>query len=78
MGFISKAESASNDPRPAPDAITAESNAKNMGGSDAVHDADTDPKGIPDATSNYQAGVRQIEAITTVWTKRDMIAAYGM
>ncbi|KAH6989124.1 hypothetical protein BKA56DRAFT_476170 [Ilyonectria sp. MPI-CAGE-AT-0026] len=49
-----------------------------MGGSDAVHDADTDPKGIPDATSNYQAGVRQIEAITTVWTKRDMMAAYGI
>ncbi|KPM38039.1 Siderophore iron transporter mirB [Neonectria ditissima] len=45
---------------------------------DATHDADTDSGKIPETTSSYQAGVRQIEAITTVWTKRDMVMAYGI
>ncbi|KAK7414847.1 hypothetical protein QQX98_006362 [Neonectria punicea] len=74
MGFLSKNKT----PPEAVDPAPVDHISKEMGGSDAVHDADTDSGKIPGVTSSYQAGVRQIEAITTVWTKRDMIMAYGI
>lgn len=43
-----------------------------------VRHGDGDGKRIPDASSNYQAGVRNIEAVTTVWKFQDMVAAYVM
>ncbi|KAF4982199.1 hypothetical protein FZEAL_2083 [Fusarium zealandicum] len=32
---------------------------------------------LPEVSSSYQAGVRNIEAMTTVWTKKDMWMAYA-
>jgi hypothetical protein len=38
------------------------------------HPTDIDADNVPDA--EFQRGVQQIEAITSVWSKRDLIAAY--
>ncbi|KAH7171274.1 major facilitator superfamily domain-containing protein [Dactylonectria macrodidyma] len=71
-------QSASDAIASAPDVAGDNNEGKGTGGSDAVRDTETDLKAIPEASSNYQAGVRHIEAITTVWTKRDMIIAYAL
>lgn len=33
---------------------------------------------IPETGDEYQDGVRKVEAITTVWKKWDLVAAYAM
>ncbi|KAF7554640.1 hypothetical protein G7Z17_g2785 [Cylindrodendrum hubeiense] len=78
MGFDSQTKSTPDAANINPDDVVVDGNSKELGHLDPAQDAKDDPKSIPEITSNYQAGVRQIEAITTVWTKRDMIAAYGI
>lgn len=42
---------------------------------DKTHDtSDT----VPEVSSKYQAGIRNVEAVTTVWKRRDIVIAYGM
>ncbi|KAI8667084.1 MFS domain-containing protein [Fusarium sp. Ph1] len=66
-------EDAVEGPTPAPQPAV-DSNNKKMGVEGKVHDDDHE---LPEVTSTYQAGVRNIEAMTTVWTKKDMCLAYG-
>lgn len=64
---------ATEEPTPVPEPA-ADSNSKEMGVEGKVRDDDHE---LPEVTSTYQAGVRNIEAMTTVWTMKDMCLAYG-
>ncbi|KAM5354136.1 hypothetical protein ACJ41O_000786 [Fusarium nematophilum] len=58
---------------PAPEPVV-DAAAKEAGGiSEKPHDDDH----IPEVSSSYQAGVRNMEAMTTVWTKKDLWTAYA-
>lgn len=80
MGFFSKKKAAEeSEPTTvaAPEQTSQQGQNKEEFGSDAQEKApSTDDKALPDDT-NYQDGVRRMEAATQVWSKRDLVLAYG-
>ncbi|KAF7562597.1 hypothetical protein G7046_g1531 [Stylonectria norvegica] len=56
--------------------VIADTTAKEMGHHDHEKMGKSDDSDIPEVSSKYQHGVAGIEAMTTVWSKRDMVLAY--
>ncbi len=82
MGFFSKKQAASDGgptipEKTEPEAVNANYNKEEATGDAREKAPSADESPLPESTANYQAGVQRIEAATSVWSKRDMIFAYG-
>lgn len=69
-----KKEKSGEDVTPAREPAVMES--KEMGDINDKPQDDSDV--VPEVSSKYQAGIRNVEAVTTVWKKRDIVIAYGL
>ncbi|CAM1510925.1 Fc.00g084380.m01.CDS01 [Cosmosporella sp. VM-42] len=83
MGFFSKklapdgAEPAVIEPAASSHDNDLDGTNKEIGANSHEKPGNSDGNPLPEVSSKYQAGVRNVEAMTTVWTKWDMIFAYA-